>query len=430
MKKHTIRALLLCCVSASVISCGNDDGNSGLGSDAGQLLIDADPALDPTTALQRGPYLQAPSAGTVTISWTTAEPSTSRVAYEPEGGTTAEVEGIVFQQQPATDDILISGNTPEGYQHEVTLNALIPGQRYTYRVLSSAAPHPEGSFVAPPDPGDDFSFFLFGDTRTNTEEHEAVIAGMTDIIDQLGELAFVVHTGDMVNTGGSEERWDTFFQIEAGLLSRTPLIPVYGNHEALLGKTIYEGLFKAPPTTSGGTDRWFSVDIGDIHIATLDYITLNPDNPTYEPQQYEWLEQDLAASAATFKIVAIHAPLFTYSNHTPDVERRDILMPILEATDVQIVISGHNHLYERFFGHGIHFVVSGGGGAPLYGADDHPEADNTGAVRQASDASLHYVHAKRTGTQIRFEAFAVPDATSIDCFVIDADVPGGELGCQ
>ncbi|MFH2011026.1 MAG: metallophosphoesterase family protein [bacterium] len=412
--------------TGGLIGCGDDDGgaNTTPGSDAAELLVDADPSLDPTTELRRGPYLQAPSPGTVTVSWCTDEPTTSRVEYGPAGEAQTEVAGITFIQQPTTDDPILYGTLPETYQHEVTLEGLVAGQRYTYRVLSAAAPEPEGSFVAPPDPGDDFRFFLFGDTRTHTEEHQSVIDLMAAEIDADGERAFVVHTGDMVNSGGLDANWDDFFEIEASLLSRTPMIPVYGNHEAMLGRTIYEGLMKAPPSTTGGNDRWFSVDIGDIHIATLEVY-----NMTDEPQ-LEWLEQDLAASAAPFKFVLVHSPLFTFSNHLPNFDLRDELLPILEATGVQLVLSGHNHLYERFFGSGIHFVVSGGGGAPLYGTNDNPEANNTGAVRQAADESLHYVSAELTGTQIQFEAIAVPDATPIDCFVIDSEVPGAELPCQ
>ncbi|MDY0005011.1 MAG: hypothetical protein RBU30_27175, partial [Polyangia bacterium] len=122
--------------------------------------------------------------------------------------------------------------------------------------------------------------------------------------------------------------------------------------------------------------------------------------------------------------------LFTFSNHPPDFALRDALLPILQATDVHLVVSGHNHLYERFFGHGIHFVVSGGGGAPLYGTDDNPEADNTGVTRRVGDASLNYIFGRLAGDQIRFEAYTVPGDTLVDCFVIDAAQPGAELSCQ
>jgi hypothetical protein len=97
---------------------------------------------------------------------------------------------------------------------------------------------------------------------------------------------------------------------------------------------------------------------------------------------------------------------------------------------VQLVFSGHNHVYERFFGSGIQFVVAGGGGAPSYGIDDNPEADNTAAVRRAADVGYTFVSATQTGHRMRLEAVAVPDATPVDCFVVDLDAPGVDLGCS
>jgi predicted phosphodiesterase len=306
----------------------------------------------------------------------------------------------------------------------VVLDGLLDGQPYTYRVLSlSASAAVAGRFVAPPGPGSDFRFFMFGDTRTNADDHAAVITGMaTQMASDGHDRVFVLHTGDFVTTGGVEGQWNTALGIEAPIISRMPVIGVFGNHEAVLGRTIFEGIFKAPPT-SGGTDRWFTVEVGDLLLVVLDVYA--PDLP----EQIAWMERELARSPARFKILSLHVPLFTFSNHLPAFDLRDQLLPILQATGVQLVVNGHNHLYERFFGGGIHFVTAGGGGAPLYGTDDNPEADNTGATRRVSDSTLHYLAAEVAGPLLRIETFAVPDATRIDCFVIDADAPGAESGC-
>lgn len=399
--------------------CGDDSATPP----PGQKIVKPDPSLDPSATIRRGPYLNAPSPGTVTVSWTTTEPTSSRVELTPEGGTPTQVEGVVFQPVPTVEDETIAGTLPDGYQHEVTLDGLVAGTRYTYRVLSSGDPKPEGTFTAPPERGDDFSFFLFGDTRSNDDDHAAVISAMTTREASGGLAAFVVHTGDMVTTGGSDSQWDKFFEIEGPLVGHVPMIPVFGNHEALFGRTIFEGLFATPPSSTSPTDRWYSVDIGDIHFTVID-----PYSAEIEPH-FDWAEQDLADSDAKFKILTLHPPLYTFSNHAPAYDLRDTLLPILQATDVHLVLSGHNHLYERFFGSGIHFVVAGGGGAPLYGADDNLDADNAGATRMAADSSLHYISGRLTGDQLRFEVYSVPDETRIDCFVIDSAQPGVDVGC-
>lgn len=416
-------ALGLLFLGALAVSCSDDSSKDAPDAATGKQIVEPNPSLDTTTTLRRGPWLNAPSAGTVTVSWSTTEASSSRVELTPEGGQAQVVEGIVFLPVPTTPDPVVAGTIPTDYQHEVVLDGLVPGQSYTYRILSAADPKPQGTFTGPPERGDDFSFFLFGDTRSNHADHTDVITSMVALVEREGPVAFVVHTGDMVSTGGTIGHWDTFFEIEAPLISRSPILPVFGNHEAFLGRTVYESLFAIPPSSTSPSVRWYSVDMGDIHIATIDPYAME-----MEPH-LDWLEEDLASSTAKFKILAVHAPLFTFSNHPPAFALRDALLPILQASDVHLVVSGHNHLYERFFGHGIHFVVSGGGGAPLYGADDNPEADNSGAARLVADESMHYVFGRLTGDSIRFEAHTVPDETLIDCWVIDAFQPGAELPC-
>jgi 3',5'-cyclic AMP phosphodiesterase CpdA len=78
--------------------------------------------------------------------------------------------------------------------------------------------------------------------------------------------------------------------------------------------------------------------------------------------QVEWLNDALADSASQWKVVALHHPPFSSGRHgsTPEVAR--VLRPVLERHHVDLVLSGHDHHYERTrpIG-GITYVVSGGG---------------------------------------------------------------------
>ncbi|MEW5855388.1 MAG: metallophosphoesterase family protein [Myxococcota bacterium] len=385
--------------------------------------VTPDPSLDAVTPVRRGPYLQAPGVGTVTVSWHTDDPSSSRVSVGREGEAAQEVTGVVFTQRPTTAETALAGSLPEGFQHEVVLTGLQPGARYVFKVTSAKEPHPGGTFVAPPQPGDAFSFLVMGDTRTRASEHARVVQAMSGALDGAGDVRFLVNTGDLVAVGGDEENWDVFFTTEAPVLSRVPLLPVFGNHELILGRTIFDSFFKAPPTSSSTSDTWYSAVVGDVHLATVDPYAL----PT-EPH-LEWLLQQFQASHAPFKLVALHAPLYTRSNHEPDVELREELLPVLRAAGVQVVLSGHNHCYERWFGEGIQFVVTGGGGAPLYGVDDHPDADNAGAERKAAQSTLHFLRAEVNGTRLRVESISVPDGATVDCFMVDTAQPGVDLAC-
>jgi len=383
-----------------------------------------DPALDAEAKLLRSPFLQSVSPGTVTVSWTTDIGATSRVRYWLDPQHVKEAHGRTFVPEPTTDNAILAGTLPVAFQHEVTLTSLEPNTRYSYEIVSLSGAHPSSSFRAPPGPDDDFAFFMFGDTRTNGDDHCQVIAEMVPFSEAALNPAFVLHTGDMVETGGVEAEWDAFFEFEAPLLKHVPILPVFGNHEYVLGRTVFEGLFRAPPSSSGGTDRWYSADVGNLHIAVLDAGQVGN-----EPQ-LEWLAEDLAQAKAPVKVVALHQPLYTFSNHAPEVALREKLLPILTQNGVALVVSGHNHLYERFFGHGIQFVVTGGGGAPLYDAHDEPDANNEGADVRVEAAVLHFVYGQRLGSKIRFESIASPSRDVLDCFVVDPARPGADLPCQ
>jgi 3',5'-cyclic AMP phosphodiesterase CpdA len=192
----------------------------------------------------------------------------------------------------------------------------------------------------------------YGDTRTNAEAHAAVLAQIAKF-----QPDFILQTGDLVENGTNEAQWAVFFNTAAKVLAHTPYFPALGNHER--NGAPYFKYFDAP--------RDYSFDYGNAHFAVLD--SNRP--PAELAEQDEWLKKDLAAHQnATWRFVAFH--------HTPytcvDIPARRIaaevlrqrLEPIFLAGKVQLVINGHDHTYQHHFANGIHYVVTGGGGAPLY----------------------------------------------------------------
>jgi len=421
---------LLVLVACTGTTKGTDDKGSSSTGDAGhpdpfQLMVTPVASLNATTPLRQGPYLQAPGLGTVTVSWHTDAASESVVSFGLVGGLTSRVTGTVFQQQPTTEDALAQGTLPTGYQHEVVLTGLTAGTAYHYTVESVSTPL-DGTFTAPPDAGEGYTFFLMGDTRTNATEHGSVIAAMARVQDNpgpLGKARFVVNTGDLTAAGGTESLWDTFFTVERPLLANVPLLAVFGNHEVIMGRTIFEGFFRPPPSNTSPSERYYSATIGDVHIATVDVYALE-----LEPH-LEWLQRDLTSSNAPFKMVFMHPPLFTMSNHLPEVALRAQLQPVLQAGGAQLLVTGHNHVYERFMQGGIRYVVTGGGGAPLYGINDNANADNGTATRITAASTLHFVQGSVDGRKMKLEVISVPDGTRVDCFVVDADHPSDDVAC-
>jgi len=357
----------------------------------------------------------------MTILWHTDLESTSEVEYGSGPQYGHLVRGIVYKQQPSIDDELYAGVLPETFKHKVILTGLDPGQIVHYRVLSAPEPTRDATFRTVPDDDDPFAFVIFGDTRTNDDDHAMVIS---TIMEEAGDAVFVVHTGDMVSAGGVLSQWQDFFTVEAPLMRQIPLFGVMGNHELIGGRTLVESYFEPPPSSTSESSLHYSFDLGPIHITVLDIYEMD-----FDPHR-DWVEEDLADSAAPFKIVVLHPPLYTFSKHSPDTETRAWLLPICVQTGVQAVFSGHNHGYERFFGSGIQFVVTAGGGAPLYDGVADMDHDNEGAQRVANAAAFHFVSGRYDHGVITFDVIGAPDGNDLDCFVLDPARAGENISCQ
>ncbi|HEU4522642.1 MAG TPA: metallophosphoesterase [Thermoanaerobaculia bacterium] len=85
------------------------------------------------------------------------------------------------------------------------------------------------------------------------------------------------------------------------------------------------------------------------------------DSNYLDPEQVQWLEKELDDSGSEWKIVYFHHPLYTTARRGPEVELRAILEPLFVKHGVDVVFTGHEHIYERFKPQrGIHHFVVGG----------------------------------------------------------------------
>jgi hypothetical protein len=297
------------------------------------------------TTLVRGPYLQSVTPTSVIVAWETADPAPGVVAY----GESAAGERVAADPEVTA-------------RHVVTLTGLTPYTLYHYQVFADVIPLGadsiplSGDFTFRSAAGPDqsrFTFVLFGDTRTQHEVHRAVVERILT-----WQPDFAIHTGDLVEHGGEAAEWQTFFSIEQELLARTPFFPILGNHEG--NSPLYFDLFYLP-----GNERWYSFDYGNAHFVCLqadNFADLSP-----ESEQVRWLEADLVASDRLWKMAVFHVPAYSsLFREQNDPRTRQVLAPILAAHGVQVAFSGHDHGYQRLVVDGVTYVISAGGGAPLY----------------------------------------------------------------
>ena len=321
--------------------------------------------------ITRGPILQDIRLDGVVVAWEGYDFSGALVAY---GQTSLEESSA-----PATC---------VGVHCFATLSGLPADSDYLYEVRDGSGVLSEpGSFRTAPDWPRPFSFLVFGDNRSDAAAHSMVVDMML-----ADDFDIVMNTGDMVSSGEIEEEWDVFFGIEAELFRSRPFYPAVGNHEEDDGAIpIVERLFHTPSVSSGsGEMSYYSFDYGNVHFVVIDnFVHVNPwylcilqgkmyDN-CFTAEQESWIHDDLAAAAADPDIdhvfIFVHeGPYSSKENRTGSAAMRELL-PVFATSKVRIVFSGHDHLYEHgVTGNGLHYVVTGGGGAPLY--DSTPDFMN------------------------------------------------------
>jgi hypothetical protein len=287
----------------------------------------------------RGPYLQQISTDSVIVAWESDAPTVGEVAYGTDASFTA----------------LAQDGPQQSAHHEVQLAGLQPGTEYVYRLELYGAPVSDmyDFHTLPGEPDAPLTFAVFGDTRSGHDIHRRIIEQIVS-----RHPLFALHTGDLVGSGSNDSEWDTFFEIEAPLLAHAPLYPSPGNHEQ--DDPRYFDAFALP-----GNERWYTFDAGPAR-----FIELQLDGRTdYQEgsEQYTWLQTTLAANTQPWLFVFFHYPPYSDLNEEgPEILARRVLTPLFERYGVDVVFNGHHHDYQRREVNGVLYVVTGGGGAPIY----------------------------------------------------------------
>jgi hypothetical protein len=237
---------------------------------------------------------------------------------------------------------------------------------------------------------------VYGDSRSGHRVHDTMVRTIL----KTAPVA-VFHTGDLVNDGASSADWATFNGITAELVESTPFYPALGNHD--LPPELYLDNFDLPHN-----ERWYSLEVDGRHFVVLD----STSDLTPGSEQYQWLEAKLGPIADDFAAVVFHHPVLSTGSHGDELGLGSVLIPLFEQYDVELVLNGHDHDYERSFKDGTYYVVTGGGGAPL-----RQQAGGS-PYSQVFKSTYHFCTLSAAAGGVTFEAFDL-DLRSIDRFTIE-----------
>jgi uncharacterized protein (TIGR03437 family) len=331
-------------------------------------------------------------------------------------GSTKTVAAVMKPYMPTQ-----TAMSSEFYQYQADVTGLQPGTTYSYRVSlngQAVASDPTQFSFTTPTTGK-CSFLSFGDSGADSPQQLALIQRM---IAEPG-IGKVIHVGDLAYSTGTYGQFETnYFKPNAPLMSRLPFFATPGNHEYITDNAapfLASHVAAVCGVPSQDTGRYYSFDWADAHFVSLDS-NLLPD-PDSSARMLAWLDADLAATGKYWKIVFLHHPPYPTGFHLGDpicVLVQQNVTPIVENRGVQLVLSGHEHGYERswpllagqqvYSGPSTTYVITGGGGGIMEPIGSLPQC-------ALSAQAFHYLRVDMSGTQLSVTATGL-DGSTIDQF--------------
>ncbi len=209
-----------------------------------------------------------------------------------------------------------------------------------------------------------FQFAVMGDSRDGEKVYAQLLRTILE-----RKPKFIIHLGDMIPKP-HEKEWKAFFEISKPI--DLPFFPVIGNHETSntrLGEEMYRNQFFLP-----GGKTYYAFRTADHLFIVLDS---EKGKGRIINEQLSWLEDMLFSSKEIFKLIFIHRPLFLPLGSLKTgraMDRypfdRDELHRLFLRAGIKAVFAADDHRYDRMGKDKIVYLITGGGGAPIYAFED------------------------------------------------------------
>lgn len=275
-----------------------------------------------------------------------------------------------------------------GTLSKVTLRGLSPDTVYEYQVSSDPGVQPAWSQIAytqtaPPRGPADFIFTFIADTGL-IGRPDGLATGTYQVLQEIraDDPLFILGGGDYaysdrdVRFGTVGEAVEAWFEQMEGVLTRSPLMAQYGNHEVSLDERIEDWAPRLGQSQRANQWKDFSFDVGDAHFVGLLIAGREP-----RAEQLNWLDADLAAARERkmrWLILFHHEPIYAHGkSHPAKPIIRQKLVPILQKHRVDLDLSAHDQNYERTY--------------PLIGDSEKPTVANQSPDRYRAGDGVLYV---------------------------------------
>ncbi|MDI6728981.1 MAG: metallophosphoesterase [Thermodesulfovibrionales bacterium] len=242
-----------------------------------------------------------------------------------------------------------------------------------------------------------FSFAVFGDNKNSITTFKNLINAVNS-----DKVMFAIDIGDLIQDGEKEKYRFFINQIKE---FKKPLLTAIGNHELREnGRGNYYDLFGR---------FYYSFTVGDAYFIILD----DANEYNLDPWQMEWVKEQLEkALKYKYRFVFMHVPLFDPRKEGPriahnlkDIRFANQLNSIFDNYNITMLFASHIHSFYRGMWNKTPYIITGGAGAELVGAN--PEHD-----------FYHYIKVNVNDAGVRYEVKKIksPDFEAIDRLTHDA----------
>lgn len=244
-------------------------------------------------------------------------------------------------------------------------------------------------------------FAVIGDTGSGTSK-QSDVGNMMVKYRAAFPFEFVLMMGDNLYGGETPQDFEKKFSepYRKLLADKVKFYATLGNHDQPL-QVNYENF-------NMNGKEYYRFKKGNVAFYSL--------NSNYmDKKQVAWLESELAKDTSEWKVCFFHHPPYSSAKkHGSDDQLREVVEPIFLKYGVDVVLTGHDHVYERLKPQkGIYYFVSGAGGKLRSG----DVSDTSPLTEKSYDRDMHFMLFEVAGDQMYFQAISRTGET-IDSGVI------------
>ncbi len=248
------------------------------------------------------------------------------------------------------------------YHHSAIMDELKPNKTYVYRVGGDSIWSEWNQFKTAQDKEAPFKFVFMGDPQSNIKEHCSRV--FRQAFKTAPNAAFWLIPGDLTTTTKDYE-YDEFFDAGGFIFGTTPSIFTADGHDMAYilkdgeytfnkkGQKIrsddpsplYLEHFTLPE--NGLPD--FKETSYHVDYQGVRFIIINTWKARELDKQIPWLEELLSNNPNKWTIVSFHRPIYSVGQGRDDDNTRKALLPVLDKYDVDLVLTGHDHVYARSY---------------------------------------------------------------------------------